>query len=67
VLVTRFRALGYDAIAIVDNGCVDESKRSASIPQTQPRSFSTRTKIFTDTLNGGVARVINLGALRRSG
>jgi hypothetical protein len=26
VLVTRFPALGYDAMAIVDNGCVDESK-----------------------------------------
>jgi hypothetical protein len=26
VLVTRFPALGYDAMAIVDHGCVDESK-----------------------------------------
>ncbi len=26
VLVTRFPALGYDAMAIVDDGCVDESK-----------------------------------------
>ena len=26
VLVTRFPALGYDAIAIVDDGCVDVSK-----------------------------------------
>jgi len=33
VIIGRYPALGYDAIAIVDNGCVDESKTIRLDPQ----------------------------------
>lgn len=40
VIVARYPALGYDSIAIVDDGCVDETKMIRLDPQTTAMAFA---------------------------
>jgi hypothetical protein len=39
VIVERFPALGFDTVAVIDDGCVDESKLITLDPQTTAMAF----------------------------
>ncbi len=39
VIIARYPMLGYDSVAIVDDGCVDEAKMIRLDPQTTELAF----------------------------
>ncbi|MGO9135507.1 MAG: hypothetical protein ACLP8A_15870 [Methylovirgula sp.] len=39
VIIGRYPAFGYDSVAIIDDGCVDETKMIRLDPQTTAMAF----------------------------